>query len=135
MSDAPVESNRTETLTSFPIASEQKQTVCGGETVEVLIACPPVKYQGRCENLGCKTTAECTATFGSQNFVCEQVSGETYRACYQTCKAAADCVAPNAPSLFDADNYACDQGRCVETGCNTTAECTSSLKVQNVVCE
>jgi hypothetical protein len=41
--------------------------------------------------------------------------------CLQTCAVAADCATPSAP--YDDDNYACDAGACVYTGCNSDAEC------------
>jgi hypothetical protein len=49
---------------------------------------------------------------------------EGVRACVYACQAAADCAMPSAGAAFDADNYACIDGACVWTGCNSTEECT-----------
>jgi len=54
--------------------------------------------------------------------------------CYQTCAVAADCILPNGGTLYDADNYACEAGRCVWTGCTSTTECTSALMSPNYAC-
>lgn len=46
--------------------------------------------------------------------------------CMLACETAADC-AYDGSTLFDADNYLCDQGgHCVYQGCNTDEECVDS---------
>jgi hypothetical protein len=46
--------------------------------------------------------------------------------CYQGCSRPADCA--TASVAYDADNYTCTaSGACEYTGCNSTAECQSSL--------
>jgi hypothetical protein len=89
--------------------------------------------QGVCVWTGCNSTAECTETFQSQNYVCA-VRGElALPSCYPTCSAPADCVLGDS-SLYDADNYACDQGACVWTGCNSSPECVEGLADPDALC-
>jgi hypothetical protein len=38
-------------------------------------------------------------------------------------------------ALYDSDNYECAANRCKWLGCNSTAECTSSLMDPDYVCE
>ena len=46
------------------------------------------------------------------------------RQCSPGCTSAANCAIPNAPAN-DADNYACQNGACVYTGCLSDSECSS----------
>ena len=89
--------------------------------------------QGACVWTGCNSTAECTETFQNPSYVCG-VRGElALPSCYPTCSAPADCLLGDS-SLHDADNYACEQGACVWTGCNSTPECTDTLMNPDYVC-
>lgn len=54
--------------------------------------------------------------------------------CVPTCGTAADCATGPAGSIIDADNYACDGGKCRWTGCNSTAECTAANMSQAWAC-
>lgn len=54
-------------------------------------------------------------------------------ACQIGCKVATDCAVANTPA-FDADNYACKNGLCVYTGCNTDAECQQSMGGKDYAC-
>ena len=47
--------------------------------------------------------------------------------CKQACKAAADCVSPQAPAWLDLDNFACKAGTCAYVGCHSTDECESTI--------
>ena len=52
--------------------------------------------------------------------------------CQLGCTAAANCT--TASAAFDADNYRCDTGRCVYTGCNGDAECAATFSDPRYVC-
>jgi hypothetical protein len=87
---------------------------------------------GKCEYLGCNSTAECTSALMSSSYSCVALSGATIKSCYPTCSTVADCAGPTA--LTDADNYACNGGLCEYLGCNSTAECTSALMSPDYSC-
>lgn len=89
---------------------------------------------GVCEWTGCKSKSECQTALGSSRYTCEKPAGATSPLCVPTCQTAADCAVPGT-KLNDASHYVCRQNRCQWTGCKSTAECTSELKVTNVVCE
>jgi hypothetical protein len=82
---------------------------------------------GVCRYTGCTGDAEC-AQKGA--YVCRDTAAlllpglDGVPTCVVACQAAADCAMPSAGAAFDADNYACIEGGCVWTGCNSTAECT-----------
>jgi len=78
---------------------------------------------GKCHWLGCNSTTECTDALHSADYRCHQRLGVTTPICWPTCTTAADCATTSAP--YDADNYACDDGLCLYTGCNSTTECTA----------
>lgn len=59
-------------------------------------------------------------------------TGPDLAVCHATCAAPADCSQGTA--AYDADNYDCDQGTCVWTGCNSTAECTETFQSQTYTC-
>lgn len=88
---------------------------------------------GRCVWLGCLSTAECTTTYGDPGYLCEAAFGATVPTCWPTCGAPADCTADSP--ILDADNYACDGGKCRWTGCNSTTECTSAYQSPDWRCE
>ncbi|MCL4227933.1 MAG: hypothetical protein KJZ91_25995 [Myxococcales bacterium] len=88
---------------------------------------------GRCRWLGCRSTAECVATYGTQAWTCEAAFGAAVPTCWPTCTGVAQCANPQSP-LLDADNYACDGGKCRWTGCNSTAECTAANMSQAWAC-
>jgi hypothetical protein len=87
---------------------------------------------GTCRWTGCNSTAECTATFMSSGYACATFADAPLPTCYPTCSSAADCA--SASDLFGADNYTCDGGKCRWTGCNSTAECTSTFMNAGYVC-
>ena len=50
-----------------------------------------------------------------------------------SCKVAADCVYAQSPA-FDVDNYACKNGLCTYSGCNTDAECQQTMGGKDYAC-
>jgi hypothetical protein len=74
-----------------------------------------------CVYLGCNSDAECQAT--QPNSACITIAGASQSACPPTCSTNADC--DQGLPAFDADNYACENGGCTYTGCNSDAECPS----------
>jgi hypothetical protein len=83
---------------------------------------------GACRWKGCNGDGECVAL--GAGYVCRDVSG--VRNCIKQCSAPSDCATPSA--AFDADNYSCEGGLCNYTGCNSDAECRTSLMKSNYVC-
>ena len=82
---------------------------------------------GVCEYLGCYSDAECSAL---GDYVCGDASfGVPF--CVAACTVAADCTSTAGPA-YDADNYSCENGGCVYTGCTSDAECDAS--VSGTVC-
>ena len=48
--------------------------------------------------------------------------------CVLSCTTPSDCVTnPAATGAYDTDNYSCNQQKCSYSGCNTDAECQTSL--------
>lgn len=78
---------------------------------------------GMCRWTGCNDTAECTSAYQSSAYRCAARAGQTTKNCWHTCTTPADCTVASGP--YDADNYACDDGLCAWTGCNSTAECAT----------
>lgn len=75
---------------------------------------------GACVWTGCTSNDECTNMMADS--ICTTSStGVDY--CTMQCMTAVDCDMGSAP--YDADNYACEDGACVYTGCTSTDECTS----------
>jgi hypothetical protein len=60
--------------------------------------------------------------------------GPQYDYCVETCQSPADCVPAQTSALTDADNYACNAGRCQYKGCNSTAECQAVYMSNAYVC-
>ena len=46
--------------------------------------------------------------------------------CAQSCDTVANCLTANPTPLTDENNYACDDGYCSYTGCNSSDECVAS---------
>ena len=87
---------------------------------------------GVCRYEGCKSDAECTATFGgTKPYKCHATAG-SFAACVPACSKPADCA--TASAAYDADNYACTSGICEYTGCNSTAECAASISDARIRC-
>ena len=79
---------------------------------------------GACVYTGCNTDAECRTTFSNPDYVCRD-PGTGLASCLESCATSADCG--SGTPAFDADNYRCDGGVCIYTGCNTDAECESTF--------
>ncbi|APR85434.1 Hypothetical protein A7982_10783 [Minicystis rosea] len=89
---------------------------------------------GKCEWLGCKSTADCTGALQTTRVVCDKPAGSAIATCMPTCTKPADCAVPGS-KLNDASHFACNAGKCEWLGCKTTAECTADFHVSNVICE
>ncbi|MFS8070212.1 MAG: hypothetical protein ACMG6S_27935 [Byssovorax sp.] len=87
---------------------------------------------GRCQWQGCKSNAECTQAFQSENFICAQEGGAPVPTCIRACTAAADCAGQTASD--DASHYACTGGRCEWLGCKSSAECNAAFQSDKFVC-
>jgi len=74
---------------------------------------------------GCNSDAECQSL---GKYVCRDFSGLSI--CALSCITTADCDYGGG-AAYDADNYKCDAGACVYTGCNSDAECKT---LGNYVC-
>src|SRR6185503_5611329 len=79
-----------------------------------------------CGWTGCNSAAECAVTFNNPDYTCEIAFGTIYPTCWETCDTVADCTF-SANAVYDADNYACDDGKCRWTGCNSNAECSAGF--------
>lgn len=85
----------------------------------------------RCEYLGCTSDEECQEGLQTPNYACLDVGGTP--TCQRTCESPADCLTPTP--LYDADNWACEEGLCAFQGCNSTEECVQTLMNPNYVCQ
>jgi len=81
---------------------------------------------GKCRFTGCNNTGECTNAFMNPNYTCYNGG------CWPTCSVVSDCVLTG--SLYGADNYECNGGRCEWQGCNSTSECTDTFMSPDYVC-
>src|SRR5687767_6513459 len=68
-----------------------------------------------CRWLGCRSTQECVATYGTQTWTCESAFGAPTPTCWPTCTMPAQCAA--ASPILDADNYECSGNKCHWLGC------------------
>ena len=80
---------------------------------------------GGCMHTGCNSDAECEGSI--PGYVCRQSNGADTSYCVASCTNADQCAQPTAGPAYDADNYSCDDGGCVWTGCNSDSECAASL--------
>ncbi len=84
---------------------------------------------GKCGWKGCLSNAECAAEpgFDYAPMVCANVGGG-FKSCVPSCSVPSDCPHPAvSDARFDADNYACQGGACIYTGCSGDGECQQSL--------
>jgi hypothetical protein len=80
-----------------------------------------------CTHLGCNSDAECNWNKPAGTYACrKQAPSNEYAGCLKACSVPADCVLASTGLAFDADNFACKEGVCEYTGCNSNEECTSS---------
>jgi len=54
--------------------------------------------------------------------------------CVATCTQASDCASGPPGTTIDADNYACEGGRCRYLGCRSTQECTTTYNDPDYTC-
>jgi hypothetical protein len=80
---------------------------------------------GGCKWLGCLSDQECADELG-EGARCDDSDPAATPNCIRGCSAPADCVYMGSDGAHDEDNYACEDGECVSTGCNTDTECTSA---------
>lgn len=87
---------------------------------------------GACEYQGCKTDAECEASFGDPLFICGNDPLYLLPSCLKSCQTAADCGLDDG--AYAAANYTCDGGECHYQGCKTDAECAITYPSPVFVC-
>lgn len=87
---------------------------------------------GRCQWQGCKSKADCTTAYQSENFICAKENGAPVPQCIHVCAAAADCAGQNPSD--DASHYACTGGRCEWLGCKSSAECAAAFQDDKFIC-
>lgn len=80
---------------------------------------------GGCSWLGCNSHAECAEL--QADYRCHPMPFTEFKSCVPGCSAGQDCGLPAAGILYDQDNYECNEGACVFSGCNTDAECQDSM--------
>ncbi|MEC7985447.1 MAG: hypothetical protein VX278_09800 [Myxococcota bacterium] len=73
---------------------------------------------GACVYQGCNDDAEC-AELGY--YTCYAGEGYTVPACLESCERELDCSM--GASYADEDNYTCQDGACLYSGCNDDSEC------------
>lgn len=74
---------------------------------------------GVCVWSGCNNDSECSDV--GSGFLCREPGNTGLATCLSPCSTAKDCDL-GLPSA-DEDNYTCDSGACVFTGCTDDAEC------------
>jgi hypothetical protein len=89
---------------------------------------------GRCEWLGCKSSAECATAFQDDKFICVKENGATVPGCVLACNAPSDCAAPGGEGP-DASRFTCTNQRCSWLGCASTDECKALYHTQKMICE
>ena len=98
---------------------------------------------GTCEYKGCLSDAECDEIYGAVTaatgkvYRCNKNGAYGYPECTPTCSTAADCDLYGQGSTgyaYDLDNYKCESGLCVYTGCNSDAECEATMSSSDYKC-
>ena len=98
---------------------------------------------GKCVYLGCLSDAECDEIYGAVTaangkvYRCNKNGAYGYPECTPTCSTAADCDLYGQGSTgyaYDLDNYKCESGLCVFTGCNSDAECEATMSSSDYKC-
>ena len=84
----------------------------------------------KCVYLGCLSDSECDEVYGAVTaatgkvYRCNQNGAYGYPECTPECTTASDCAAgETTDNAFDLDNYKCEGGMCVYSGCNSDSEC------------
>jgi hypothetical protein len=81
---------------------------------------------GACVFTGCNTDTECQETQGA-TYVCVDPFNIGQRSCYQGCSISSDCGTPDSGPAYDANNYQCDEGLCIYSGCLNDTECSDTF--------
>jgi hypothetical protein len=55
-----------------------------------------------------------------------------FKSCVPGCSVGTDCGIAGGGSLYDHDNYQCNDGACIFSGCNTDTECQEALSEASV---
>jgi hypothetical protein len=90
--------------------------------------------RGACVWQGCTSDEECAAAQRDARYRCETSLPLGLRVCVMECTQAADCVLPGSSAAFDADNHACEAGRCRYLGCRNADECRAVMADDSYVC-
>jgi hypothetical protein len=80
---------------------------------------------GGCTWLGCNSHAECAEI--QPNYRCHPMPFTDFKSCVPGCASDSDCGYAAAGTHYDQDNYRCDEGACVYSGCNNDLECQENL--------
>ena len=80
---------------------------------------------GACQYTGCNSDQECESVQGMESYVCAPQFQGGVDLCQPGCSTVEDCDLGS--QAYDQDNYTCDNGLCVYTGCNSDAECQASM--------
>ena len=99
---------------------------------------------GKCVYLGCLSDDECDEIYGAVTaatgrvYRCNKNGAYGYPECTPVCSNAADCNLYGDGSTqyaYDLDNYKCESGFCVFTGCNSDAECETTTMSGDYKCQ
>ena len=99
---------------------------------------------GKCVYLGCLSDDECDEIYGAVTaatgrvYRCNKNGAYGYPECTPVCSTAADCdlygQGTSTEYAYDFDNYKCESGFCVFTGCNSDAECETTTYSSDYKC-
>ena len=82
--------------------------------------------EGACVFTGCNTDSECQEAQG-QSFLCVDPFNIGQKSCYQSCASSNACGNPDAGPAYDANNYQCNNGLCIYSGCISDDECAETF--------
>lgn len=99
---------------------------------------------GTCEYKGCLSDAECDEIYSAVTaatgrvYRCNKNGAYGYPECTPACLTAEDCdlygQGTSTKYAYDFDNYKCESGFCVFTGCNSDAECETTMYSSDYKC-
>jgi len=87
---------------------------------------------GACRYTGCNSDEECQAVATMESYTCRVVPPVEVAQCMPGCASVTDCDLGSA--AYDQDNYDCEDGLCVYTGCNSDQECSDSIPTYETTC-
>lgn len=98
----------------------------------------------KCVYLGCLSDTECDEVYSAVTqatgrvYRCNKNGAYGYPECTPACSNTAECdlygQGTSTQYAYDFDNYKCENGMCVFTGCNSDAECETSMNSSNYKC-